>query len=1046
MRKRIVCFAVFALVFTTVSAQRLIPMNRFGSGWDHTMVSLVNKPNGYIYRMRKDVQSTDLPRVSGVEGLELFIAEPIDMGWMAFYRKSAGSATYDFKVVLYNKDKQPLKTIDLCEISGNHYCEVQDVRWDADNHYLLFNMACPGYSDSVDGKCSKLYCYSVNGGSMVWETDYLVSNDIFILDHKYVYCSYGFTGEKKFIYMLDKLTGKVYSKIPMVYSVQYMELKQQNGRNMLYAVDYNPDAVELCKVVLWIEGYCAGKPLSFLDHHIRCGNSVVGVTDLQMLIDGVPDKALTAEDRPALNAIKQLNKDAVKAVNASVSAGTSLFEGMENPYGVAHMDTAQISLADKVAILSRLPENTLEQMEIKRMQWEDLMRSPRVDCLRRACDIYTYAFYYTVHHNDVLRKKYDFSDEEETILEPEVPYTKTVVRALQEIDAMEKLEKGEPLPTYYRQLSAQFKTDVANCAASHRFFHWCVEFPEVFAYDGGFDVMCGNPPWDKIKVEDKKWFEQQGRSDIVNAGTAAQRKRAISNLPKTDPMLFAAYLEAQRDAEAMSRFVRLSGRFRYSATGDIDYYPLFAENCMSCSKDAWGLVLPTGIAISDNCKTFFSKLVEENRLISLYDFENREALFDIHRMFKFCLLTAGSAQSKPREVTAGFYLTRLDHLLDPSRIYKLKSDDFALLNPNTKTCPIFRTSKDAMLTSKIYHKYGIILKEESNINPWHIEFGSMFHMSNDSYLFKIYQQLISEGAEQKGNVFITTNGVEYVPLYEGKMIWQYNHHFGTWPIDTDIRPNAIPSPTSDEWSDPNSCIFPWYWIPLENVESSFRKEDAEGNTVWEWKHNWQLGIRKVSNATNERTCILSLMPRNVGVGESIHYVNPSQSALHSALLLGMLNSLPFDYIVRQKMGGSNMSNYIIAQLPVLSPEEIHSSGYERDIVERVACLCWFNHDLDGWMDELRSDCSDEYNLPNEPLIWNENQRAVWLAELDAIFAHLYGLTTDELRYILDPEDICGPGCINETFRVLKDNEIRQYGEYRTKRLVLEAWKRFGYDN
>ena len=239
MRKRIVCFAVFALVFTTVSAQRLIPMNRFGSGWDHTMVSLVNKPNGYIYRMRKDVQSTDLPRVSGVEGLELFIAEPIDMGWMAFYRKSAGSATYDFKVVLYNKDKQPLKTIDLCEISGNHYCEVQDVRWDADNHYLLFNMACPGYSDSVDGKCSKLYCYSVNGGSMVWETDYLVSNDIFILDHKYVYCSYGFTGEKKFIYMLDKLTGKVYSKIPMVYSVQYMELKQQNGRNMLYAVDYN---------------------------------------------------------------------------------------------------------------------------------------------------------------------------------------------------------------------------------------------------------------------------------------------------------------------------------------------------------------------------------------------------------------------------------------------------------------------------------------------------------------------------------------------------------------------------------------------------------------------------------------------------------------------------------------------------------------------------------------------------------------------------------------------------------------------------------------
>ena len=237
--KRLACLVALAFMLTNASAQRLIPMNRFGSEWKHNMVSSINKPNGYIYRMRKDVQSTDLPRVPGVEELELFIAEPIDIGWMAFYRRSSGDTTYDFKVVLYNNDKQSLKTIDLCKISGNHYCEVQDVRWDADNHYLLFNMACPSYSDGVDGKCSKLYCYNVDGGNMVWESDYLVSNDIFILDHKYVYCSYGFTNERKYLYMLDKLTGKVYSKIPMVYSVQYMELQQQNGRTMLYAVDYN---------------------------------------------------------------------------------------------------------------------------------------------------------------------------------------------------------------------------------------------------------------------------------------------------------------------------------------------------------------------------------------------------------------------------------------------------------------------------------------------------------------------------------------------------------------------------------------------------------------------------------------------------------------------------------------------------------------------------------------------------------------------------------------------------------------------------------------
>ena len=187
----------------------------------------------------------------------------------------------------------------------------------------------------------------------------------------------------------------------------------------------------------------------------------------------------------------------------------------------------------------------------------------------------------------------------------------------------------------------------------------------------------------------EKWFENHGRRDIVNAGTAAQRKRAIAMLSETDSILFKEYQKAQQDAEAMSRFVRFCGRFALTATGDIDLYPMFAELCLSFCKEAWGLVLPTGIAVNDSNKAFFSKLVDENRLISLYDFENREELFDIHRMFKFCLLTAGKAQKEPRTVSGGFYLTRIGHLLDSNRIYTLRTDDFTLLNPNTKTCPYF---------------------------------------------------------------------------------------------------------------------------------------------------------------------------------------------------------------------------------------------------------------------------------------------------------------------------------------------------------------------
>ncbi len=227
------------MVVGLASAQRLVAFKGYGNKWGEEKVSTKNKPNGYIYRLRVEKQCTDLPPVAETKGLELFISEQIDTGWLGFYRLPMSADDYNFVVVIYNRDKKPVSTINLCDITNNRYCEVQDVRWDADNHWLLFNMACPSYAEQIGGKGSKLYCYDVQQHRMVWETDYLVSNDIFILDHDFVYCSYGFTSEKKFLYMLDKLTGKVYSKLPMTYKVEYMELQQKGNRKMLYVVDYN---------------------------------------------------------------------------------------------------------------------------------------------------------------------------------------------------------------------------------------------------------------------------------------------------------------------------------------------------------------------------------------------------------------------------------------------------------------------------------------------------------------------------------------------------------------------------------------------------------------------------------------------------------------------------------------------------------------------------------------------------------------------------------------------------------------------------------------
>ena len=830
-------------------------------------------------------------------------------------------------------------------------------------------------------------------------------------------------------------------------SLDYRQALREVISRCVYAVDYNPDAVELCKVVLWIEGYCAGKPLSFLDHHIRCGNSVLGVSALQMLIDGVPDKALTAEDKDTLKALKKMNQEAIKAVNGD--SGNEQLLGLENSFGVENITTAQIGLADNIRFINHLPEDTLEEEIIKQERWKELMDSARVDCLRRACDIYTYAFYNTVKHEEIIKEKEDVNGKWQ--LEPEVPYTKTVIRALQEIDAMECLEKGKPLPTYYLQLSADFKTEVKRMADEQRFFHWCVEFPEVFAANKGFDVMCGNPPWDKLQMEEEKWFAGKN-NDIVKAANQADRKKKISQLEAEDPILYQEFQKACNAIASQSNFVKNSGRFPLTAVGKLELSSLFAELCLSFTKDAWGLVLPTGIAVNDSNKYFFSKLIDENRLISLYDFENREKLFDIDSRFKFCLITAGKAQAEPRTVSGGFYLTRIDHLLDPRRIYTLRTDDFARFNPNTKLCPIFRTAKDANLTAKIYRKAPILINDETKENIWGIRFMMMFNMASASSVFRTRKQLDELGGQLQRDSYIVENDV-YVPLYEGKMFWLYNHHYASFPNEYEVekRPSSINSTPYSILADSCSSIAPWYWVNKSLVDSRLIDGDKEGNVRWKWEHSYYIAFRDVARAADARTCIASLMPSGIAAGDKAPLVFTSRSLIPSACFAAMLSSLVFDYVARQKVGGSSMALFIMKQQPTLTPDQI-PSAMQWQIVKRVAELCYFNHDMDGWASELWEEMSEEQRseLPQlgaqQPWIYNPERRAILQAELDAIFAHLYGLNTENLRYILDPENVCGKGCINETFRVLKDNELRQYGEYRTKCLVLETWNKFEYDN
>jgi hypothetical protein len=311
---------------------------------------------------------------------------------------------------------------------------------------------------------------------------------------------------------------------------------------------------------------------------------------------------------------------------------------------------------------------------------------------------------------------------------------------------------------------------------------------------------------------------------------------------------------------------------------------------------------------------------------------------------------------------------------------------------------VFRTSVDAELTKKIYKNVPVLVNDRTNENPWDITFATMFHMSNDSHLFK-------DGP-----------GKGLLPLYEAKMFHQFDHRWATYNDSGDTRDVTV-----EEKKDPAYSVVPRYWVDEKDLELWIKKR---------WAYLWFIPYRKITNATNERTLILSVIPKYT-IGESAHFFF-CEDIINILSLLGSINSMVVDYVIRQKIGGTNLAFFTFKQLPILSPDNYTQT--DKDFIKpRVLELVYTAYDLKPFALDMGYD--------GEPFPWDEERRAILRAELDAYYAKLYGLDRDELRYILDPQDVYGEDFPGETFRVLKEGEIRKYGEYRTRRLVLEAWDR-----
>jgi len=802
----------------------------------------------------------------------------------------------------------------------------------------------------------------------------------------------------------------------------------------LYGVDVNSMAAELCRVSLWLEALEPGKPLSFLDHHIRVGNSLLGTTP-ELIEAGLPDdafKPLQGDEREVCSRLKKQNR--VERESRQQDMGYRM---------VAEPKAEYDTLASRSRGINEAPDDTLGEVQRKELQFRRLEDSPRYRHRQRVADAWCAAF---VQPKQASR-------------DPTRYITTDTLRGLADD---------------YEALASAQRREVESLARGYRFFHWHLAFPEVFE-DGGFDCVLGNPPWEHLEIKEKEYFTAHGREDIANAPNAAARKRMIRSLETDDPTLYRDYLDAVRQSDAWSHFLRDSGGFPLCGRGRINAYTVFAETMRNILNERGraGCVLPTGIATDDTTKDFFRDMVETDSLVSLFDFENRSFFPEVDSRYKFCLLTVGSGARPICERTEFvFFAHAVDELHDPERRFTLSSEDISLLNPNTRTCPTFRSRHDAELVKAIYRRVPVLVHRTEDRrpdeNPWQIQFRQgLFNMSSDSHLFHNREQLEADGWQLTGNLF-HKDGVEYLPLYEAKMIHHFDHRWASH--QTEGGKEAAVNVSRENKQDPTVAVLPRYWVagtevrsraasvnPVPPLRSKDEAETFAKEPLTTHLPRWLMGWRDITNSTNERTVVGGVFPFSA-VGHKLPvWTADSENAV---LLPALLSSFACDFAARFKVGGTTLGFFIARQISVLPPAAFGRpapwstrESVREWLLPRILELTYTAWELESFA----VDCG--WNGP--PFRWDDERRFLLRCELDAAFFHLYlpaqddggwrparlsdGCSRDEtpeqleelIRRFPRPRDAVA--YIMDTFPIVRRRDEKEHGEYRTRQFILEVY-------
>ena len=749
-------------------------------------------------------------------------------------------------------------------------------------------------------------------------------------------------------------------------------------KRSIYGVDKNPLTVELAKVSLWLHSFTVGAPLSFLDHHLRCGDSLIG---------------LRVHD-----ATQELSRLGGFTSASAVQAAENATAGMQR---IEEMSDADIAEVEQSATLFREVEKTTADLR---------------GLLNTLCGVNWLAA-------GMKKKQRD---------EFEAPLVGAIVSQAEEAFSLltngpDSYDAADPIRqrSFWPAFTEMWRA-AKEVADREGVLHWEVAFPGVWRHwqddepAGGFDAVIGNPPWDRIEQQETEWFELRDE-EVAYATTGAKRKALIRQRIQKGDEIALAYQQVRNTAAAMREFCRTSGQYPLLSGGRINLYSLFVERAMRLVKPDGivGLLAPSGIYADKTAARFFKSVSTSGRVGGLFDFENKKIFFnDVHASFKFCALIFGGKERRFAKTECAFFLHDTAAIHDTDRCFPLAASDFARVNPNTGTAPVFRTRRDADITRGIYDRHPVLVDRSKGEEKktWPVRYiQGLFNMTSDSHLFRTAAQLDDDGFYPVQGSRWKRGETLYLPLYQGRMIWHFDHRANSVRVNPESTHNPYLSEpvTEKQHADPSFLPQTQYWVPAVEVETTLPKSKG-----------WTLGFRDIARPTDVRTMIAAVVPW-AGYGNKLPLLirqtdTPEFSAEVGALLTSCLNSIAFDFVARQKIHGTALNWYIVEQLPFIAPAD-----YDRKfgpttaralVRHHVLRLTYTAHDMAPFARDLGYD--------GPPFIWNDEQRRHLRARLDALYFHLYRLSRADAAYILD------------TFPIVRRHDKTAFGHYRTKAMVL----------